>query len=1601
MESLSQAQVEAIKKLSSIRLMGKLSSVGYSEEEIENMSRDSMLNIWAECVAAGKDQPVEAGAAVTPQFTGYDVELERERMEFEKEKFERKLEFEKQKFEIERKEKNSVIMLLKRYGEAMKASITPMGPEMLDVVLFFRHIEAMFNRYKVPENLQAALLQPYLNSKSRSVVARIDPLFCNDYKAVRDAILKEHKLSPSAYLEMFNSLSRSPGETTVMYCSKLKSLLSMYVESRQVDTFDALVSLIICDRVKSTLSENCLRHVLSVEAASARGWMQTHQLAECVDLYRANHFDNDKPRASAIGEAARSVGGHTGGFGRYKQQPPPPPQPHKTTGRAPGVEAHPAKPMSAGGLSNSSVICYKCRQSGHTRKNCPQNSNLQNTQVKSANACTSVPAAAVLISETPVVKPDIQAHNAGEVSCNKCDAYSLCASHLQPSDVQAVETVNVDVKSFNACDFVPLQYVTVTVDELSSESNVVNIDALEDSGSEINIIKSSFVESIVLPKVGSVQLRGIVGAPIQAELVKLHVSLVDDSRVSTNDCTVPIVCAVCPNLNEDMILTSALVKQLQCMHGNNAECEHGIVTRCDVVRSDCDVDVTTGDNQGQTDSNENTEVMQTESEDVCDSLCDNDSTQDGNVNVDIFRAEQQGDESLKSCWDMAKRGKGGYVVRNGLLYRNEKIDSLGETCSQLCLPVSRRKAVLDLAHCTIGCHQAYRRTRDRIRLSFFWPTITADTKKFCGQCETCQKAARVTVWDRTPITAVPRAQYAFQVMYADCAGPLFPNQKTSAYNYFIVLCDSATSFPFAYPLRSLTAKNIADALIKTWTLTGVPETLIWDNAAPHKSELMREMMKRMGCVPRFSTPYYPQGHSAAERLISTVKSMINKVAADKPKQWHLYLDFILWAIRESENASLGVAPWTLVFSRLPRGPLNVLKETWEGTVESPLRLGKNTVEFLRDLQGKLETVQQYAQEHHAQASERYVRRYNERAREKSFTVGDRVLLLSPDSAAGRTFSRWRGPAKIVEVKSPHSYIIELDGARHHVHANRLKQFLVSSDVVTCRPDFETACTTPCAGMKFDSDHFDLTVNENVGVNECMSCGCAVVSDCDSEFGEIHAFEQFEQKPVLLPSQKIEPHQIAHLSPSEQQALLGVLDKFPECFSDDPGLCTLVQHGINLTSEFKPKRLKAYRVPERLKPQVSKEIQNMLDLGIIRPSNSDMVSPLVVVLKGPGGRDGIRLAVDYSYVNSFARSDPYPVPDIDAIMNRIGSASLISTFDAALGYFQTPVRPGDEPLTAFICDDGIFEFLRTPFGGKTCGSTFIRAVQQVLKPVGQFTESFVDDMVVHTHASNGNRVFEAHLAHIERFLQRIKEAGMTLKLRKCKFAQAEVKFCGKIVGSGGKRPDPERVAAIQSVKPARTKTEVRRLLGVFGFFRDHIPNYAALAKPLTDLTTKHTPNLVPWTDVHTESLNTLKQALCEAAERRLNVVDFNRPFNIKVDASDSAVAGYLSQFGENGLEHPLAFFSIKLNGSQKAWATVHKEAYAVIAALRKFRNWVFLNEIHVFSDHNPLTFLTSAAPKNAKLMRWSLALQEFNIHFHYIRGKNNVVPDCLSRLNLDG
>ena len=154
--------------------------------------------------------------------------------------------------------------------------------------------------------------------------------------------------------------------------------------------------------------------------------------------------------------------------------------------------------------------------------------------------------------------------------------------------------------------------------------------------------------------------------------------------------------------------------------------------------------------------------------------------------------------------------------------------------------------------------------------------------------------------------------------------------------------------------------------------------------------------------------------------------------------------------------------------------------------------------------------------------------------------------------------------------------------------------------------------------------------------------------------------------------------------------------------------------------------------------------------------------------------------------------------------------------------------------------------------------------------------------------------------------------------------------------------------------------------------------------------------MPWRSEHNKAFETLKNQLCVCAENALQIVDFNKPWNLQVDASDYAISGVLTQPADNGPEIPVAFISHKLSGAQKNWSVIEKEACAAIWALNKFRNWIYGKPVTVFTDHNPLTYLTDCIPKSSKLTRCSLALAE-HATFKNKAGKLNVAADCLSRV----
>jgi len=214
------------------------------------------------------------------------------------------------------------------------------------------------------------------------------------------------------------------------------------------------------------------------------------------------------------------------------------------------------------------------------------------------------------------------------------------------------------------------------------------------------------------------------------------------------------------------------------------------------------------------------------------------------------------------------------------------------------------------------------------------------------------------------------------------------------------------------------------------------------------------------------------------------------------------------------------------------------------------------------------------------------------------------------------------------------------------------------------------------------------------------------------------------------------------------------------------------------------------------------------MGFIRPSVSLMASPIVCVAKKNGG---VRLAVDYRYLNSFTVADAYPMVTVNEILNKMGSANYISLFDANSGYWQIPVAEEDQWKTAFVTHDGLYEWTRMPFGLRNAGATFVTAMKTILHPVRAFADTYVDDMSV------GSGQWSQHMCHVKQYLQVNRDAGITLNLEKCDFGKPEVKLVGHIVGSGCRKADPEKTQAMSEMARPSTKRELRKFLGAMGYY----------------------------------------------------------------------------------------------------------------------------------------------------------------------------------------
>ena len=295
----------------------------------------------------------------------------------------------------------------------------------------------------------------------------------------------------------------------------------------------------------------------------------------------------------------------------------------------------------------------------------------------------------------------------------------------------------------------------------------------------------------------------------------------------------------------------------------------------------------------------------------------------------------------------------------------------------------------------------------------------------------------------------------------------------------------------------------------------------------------------------------------------------------------------------------------------------------------------------------------------------------------------------------------------------------------------------------------------------------------------------------------------------------------------------------------------------------------------------------------------------------------------------------------------------------------------------------------PFGLMGAPATFQRVMDQLLTGLQDFTSAYLDDLIVFSST------WEEHLRHLALVLNKLQGAGLTAKPGKCQFGMTRCSYLGHVVGGGEVQMERDKVEAVKAMPVPRTKKDIRIFLGLTGYYRRFIPNYASIAAPLTDLTRKLQPNLVQWTPSAQTAFQQLKSILC--AEPVLQTPDFSKRFIVQTDASDRGVGAVLSQESENGGDRPVAYFSRKLLPREEKYSTIEKECLAIRLAVHAFRVYLMGRAFTIQTDHRSLEWLDRLKEGNARLTRWSLLLQPYQYTVEHKPGSRNCNADTLSRL----
>ncbi|KAL5493753.1 hypothetical protein EMCRGX_G014975 [Ephydatia muelleri] len=447
---------------------------------------------------------------------------------------------------------------------------------------------------------------------------------------------------------------------------------------------------------------------------------------------------------------------------------------------------------------------------------------------------------------------------------------------------------------------------------------------------------------------------------------------------------------------------------------------------------------------------------------------------------------------------------------------------------------------------------------------------------------------------------------------------------------------------------------------------------------------------------------------------------------------------------------------------------------------------------------------------------------------------------------------------------------------------------------------------------------------------------------------------------------------------EYTELASLLLEFGELFAEEPG--TIVGHKavVHLKEGAVPKLYSARPIPFPMKKAVEDELnrlvkQDILEIVDTTKNPIEWASPLVCVPKSSGG---VRLCVDFRVtINPHVYVDPHPLPRFEDIIAKLSGSKTFSIVDFTDAYLQMEVDPSSRKFMVVATHKGYFHYKRLPFGVNFAPAIFQKTMEKILA--------------------------EEHIRILREVFVRLRDANVRAKKSKCRFVQKEVVYLGYRIDEHGVHPTEEHLEAIRSMPTPTNAKELRSFLGMINYYSHFIANLQPICAPFHALT-KHSVNWT-WSKESDKIFQHLKLIL----SARDTLVHYREelPLILETDASDRGVGAVLLHQLPDKSERPVAFASRTFLDREKNYSVIDKEALAIIFGVTKFYQYVYGRKFTLRTDHKPLEHILGAnqeIPKMAanRLQRWAITLSAYQYDLQYVKGKENLLADPLSRLPMN-